>query len=294
MTRRYTSRSQRRSVGSRVVLYGGLVVFLLYMLGPIYVMVLSGITPDRSQLSVPPEWFPRELSFKAYGDILLRSDLPDNVAARGFVRSLGNTLLVASGVTIVSVSLGSLAAYAYARLRMPFRDKLVFLVLFTELLPGIVISIPLFLTIRKLGLLNNLLTLIMLECSFSLPFTIWILRGYFLSLPVELEDAARVDGCSRVGALFRVIFPIATPGLFAVSAFAFLGSWNAFFLPLIFTSSEDTRTAPLAVAFLIGRFYVQFGLLAAAGTMACAIPVLLALVFQRYILGGLVAGALKG
>jgi len=288
------SRRKRRSLISRLVLYTGVIVLMLYMLGPIYVMVLSSITPDRSQLSVPPQWFPTEISFKSYGDILLRADLPANVAARGFTRSLFNTFLVASGVTILSVSLGSLAAYAYARLRMPFRDKLVFLVLFTELLPSIVVAIPLFLTVRKVGLLNNLPMLAVLECSFSLPFTIWILRGYFLSLPVELEDAAMVDGCSRVGALFRVIYPIATPGLFAVSAFAFLGSWNAFFLPLIFTSSEDTRTAPLAVAFLIGRFYVQFGLLAAAGTMACAIPVILALVFQRYILRGLVAGALKG
>jgi multiple sugar transport system permease protein len=122
----------------------------------------------------------------------------------------------------------------------------------------------------------------------------WILHGYFLSLPRELEDAAMVDGCSRLGALFRIIYPIATPGLFAVSAFAFIGAWNAFFLPLVFTSSEATRTAPLAVAFLIGRFYVQFGLLAAAGTLASFIPVILALLFQRYILSGLVAGALKG
>lgn len=294
MRRRSAARRRRRPLIASLVLSGGLVVFLLYMLGPIYVMVLTSVTPERSQLLAPPEWLPSSVDLKAYGDILFRADLPANVAARGFTRSLLNSLLVAGGVTALSVTLGSLAAYAYARLRMPFRDKLIFLVLFTELLPGIVIVIPLFLSVRAVGLLNNLFTLIVLECSFSLPFTIWILRGYFLSLPAELEDAALVDGCSRVGTLFRVIYPIATPGLFAVSAFAFLGSWNAFFLPLIFTSSEETRTAPLAVAFLIGRFYVQFGLLAAAGTLASAIPVLLALVFQRYILGGLVAGAIKG
>jgi multiple sugar transport system permease protein len=276
------------------MVYAGLVVFMLYMLGPIYVMLVNSVTPEREQLLVPPAWVPSQPDFSSYLNILSQADRPQNVAARGFTRSLLNTLLVASGVTLISVTLGSLAAYAYARLRMPLRDKLVFVLLFTQMLPGAVIVIPLFLTVRAVGGLDRLLTLVILECSFSLPFTIWILRGYFLSLPRELEDAAMVDGCSRVGALFRIIYPIATPGLFASAAFAFIGSWNAFFLPLIFTSSADTRTAPLAVSFLIGRFYVQFGLLAAAGALASFIPVLLALIFQRYILGGLVAGALKG
>jgi len=285
---------RRRFKISRLFIYAGVIVFLVYMLGPIYVMVMTSMTPERDQLLVPPAWIPSQIDPTSYLNILFRSDLPQNVAARGFSRSLLNTFLVASGVTIVSVTCGSLAAYAFARLRLPLRDKLVLLVLFTELLPGVVIVIPLFLSVRAVGMLNSLLTLVILDCSFSLPFSIWILRGYFLSLPKELEDAAMVDGCSRVGALFRVIYPIATPGIFAVSAFAFLGSWNAFFIPLIFTSSEETRTAPLAVAFLIGRFYVQFGLLAAAGTLASFIPVILALLFQRYILGGLVAGALKG
>ncbi|HEY3108277.1 MAG TPA: carbohydrate ABC transporter permease [Chloroflexota bacterium] len=288
MTRR------RRSPAARLAVYAGLLLFFLYILGPVYVMVVTSVTPERDQLSVPPLWVPTQVDLSAYLNILFRADLPQNVAARGFTRSLVNTFFVASAVTVVSVGLGSLAAYAFARLRMPFRDKLVFLLLFTELIPGIVIVLPLYRTVVAVGLLDNLLMLAILECSFSLPFTIWILRGYFMSLPRELEDAAMVDGCGRVGALLRVIFPIATPGLFAVSAFAFLAGWNAFFLPLIFTSSADTRTGPLAVAFLIGRFYVQFGLLAAAGTLVSVIPVLLALLFQRYILGGLVAGALKG
>jgi len=285
---------RRQPLAMRLAVYAGLLVFFVYILGPVYVMVVTSVTPERDQLAVPPHWIPPDVDVSAYLNILFRADLPANVAARGFTRSLLNTLLVAGIVTVVSVALGSLAAYAFARLRMPFRDKLVFLLLFTELMPAIVIVLPLYRTVVAVGLLDNLLMLAILECSFSLPFTIWILRGYFMSLPRELEDAAMVDGCSRVGALFRVIFPIATPGLFAVSAFAFLAGWNAFFLPLIFTSSADTRTGPLAVAFLIGRFYVQFGLLAAAGTLVSVIPVLLALVFQRYILGGLVAGALKG
>jgi multiple sugar transport system permease protein len=285
---------RRRSPVARLALYAGLLVFFVYVLGPVYVMVVTSVMPERDQLSVPPHWIPPQVDLSPYLNILFRADLPQNVAARGFTRSLLNTFFVASIVTVVSVAFGSLAAYAFARLRMPFRDKLVFLLLFTELIPAIVIVLPLYRTVVTIGLLDNLLMLAILECSFSLPFTIWILRGYFMSLPRELEDAAMVDGCGRVGALFRVIFPIATPGIFAVSAFAFLAGWNAFFLPLIFTSSADTRTGPLAVAFLIGRFYVQFGLLAAAGTLVSIIPVVLALLFQRYILGGLVAGALKG
>ena len=190
----------------------GLVVFFLYILGPVYVMVVTSVTPERDQLAIPPLWIPPQIDISAYLNILVRADLPANVAARGFTRSLLNTLLVAGIVTLVSVALGSLAAYAFARMRMPFRDKLVFLLLFTELMPAIVIVLPLYRTVVAIGLLDNLLMLAILECSFSLPFTIWILRGYFMSLPRELEDAAMVDGCSRVGALFRVIFPIATPG----------------------------------------------------------------------------------
>lgn len=285
---------RRRFNPSRLLLYLGLAFFLVYMLGPVYIMIVTSITPEREQLAVPPVWFPGSVDVSQYLNILIYADRPENVAARGFVRSLLNTFLVASGVTFLSVTLGSLAAYAYARLAMPFREKIIFLLLFTEMLPGVVIALPLYLTIRQIGLMDKLITLIILECSFSLPFTIWILRGYFLSLPRELEDAAMVDGCSRVGALFRVIYPLAAPGLFAAAAFAFIGSWNAFFLPLIFTSSAETRTAPLAVSLLIGRFYVQFGLLAAAGTLASIIPVALALLFQRYVLSGLVAGALKG
>lgn len=277
----------------RIVIGLGLLFFIVYMLGPIYIMVETSLAPERDQLSVPVAWLPSTIDFSQYTTILFPSPT-GNQAARGFTRSLANTFIVATGVTLISLFVGSLAAYAFARLRVPGRDKLVLVVLFTETLPGIAILVPLYLTIRSLGILDNLLTVILLECSFALPFATWILRGYFLSLPAELEDAAMVDGCGRLGALFRVILPLSQPGLFAVSAFAFLGSWNAFLIPLIFTGSEETRTAPLAVSFLIGRFYVQFGLLAAAGVLASLVPVILALIFQRYLLEGLVAGSIKG
>ncbi len=139
---------RRRFKISRLFIYAGVIVFLVYMLGPIYVMVITSMTPERDQLLAPPAWIPSQIDLTSYLNILFRSDLPQNVAARGFSRSLLNTFLVASGVTIVSVTCGSLAAYAYARLRLPLRDKLVLLVLFTELLPAVVIVIPLFLRVE--------------------------------------------------------------------------------------------------------------------------------------------------
>lgn len=285
-------RLARRGFLKRAIIAVGLLIFVSYMLGPIVLMFIVSISPERNLLEVPPQWIPTPPDFDHHINLLT-----ENVrvtGAQGFRQSIVNTIVVAVAVTVASVLIGSLAAYAYARMRMPGRNQLILVLLFSQLLPTIAVLIPLYVTLRAVNLIDNMGALIVLEIAFQLPFTVFILRGYFISLPSELEDAAMVDGCSRLGALFRVILPLSTPGLFAVSVFAFLAAWNAFLLPLVFTNSPETRTAPLAVALLVGRFYTEFGLLAAAGSLTMIVPVILALIFQRYILEGLVAGAIKG
>jgi multiple sugar transport system permease protein len=162
------------------------------------------------------------------------------------------------------------------------------------MVPVIVLLIPMFLVITRLGLLDRLEIVILLLTAFHLPFVIWILRSYFLSLPVELEEAALVDGASRLQVIRHVILPLAIPGLFAAGVYTFMQTWNAFMIPLIFTSSETKRTVTVAIAMFVGRHYTEYGLISAAGVLASLPPALLAIFFQRYLLAGLTAGAVKG
>ena len=178
-------------------------------------------------------------------------------------------------------------------LRFRFRRATMMVFLATYMLPPIALLVPLYLTMSALGLLDTDLGLIIIYCSYVTPFVLWILSNYFLSIPAELEEAARVDGCSRMGALFRVILPAARPGLFATIMFAFILAWDEFLYALIFTST-NAKTIPVAIADFTGRYSTDFGLVAAGGLIASVPPVLLAVAFQRFVVGGLAAGAVKG
>jgi len=168
------------------------------------------------------------------------------------------------------------------------------LFLVTYMLPPIAIVIPIYLIMAQVHLLDTKLGLVAVYCSFVTPFVLWIMSNYFLSLPPDLEDAARVDGCSRLGALFRVMLPIARPGLFATMMFGFLLAWDEFLYVLILTSTSNAKTVPVAIAEFTGRHSVDFGLIAAGGVLASVPPVLLAVAFQKYVVSGLTSGAVKG
>jgi multiple sugar transport system permease protein len=146
----------------------------------------------------------------------------------------------------------------------------------------------------RLHLLNTRIGLIIVYCTFATPFVLWIMGNYFQTIPRELEDAARIDGCTRIGALFRVILPLARPGLLSTMLFAFLIAWDEFLYALIFTSTTAAKTIPVAIAEFTGRYTTDFGLQATGGILAAIPPVLIAVVFQRYIVGGLASGAVKG
>jgi multiple sugar transport system permease protein len=188
--------------------------------------------------------------------------------------------------------LGELAAYALARLRFKGSNLMVFIMLATQLVPPIVLVVPMYVIMRQFDLLDKRIGLILVDISIVLPLVIWLMRGYFLSIPSELEDAARIDGCTHLGALIRVILPLSGPGLASVMIFAFIAAWNEYLYAFIFTN-VDAKTLPV----LIGEFSTKLGLeylrIAAAGVLASLPPVILALVFQRFIIRGLTAGAIK-
>jgi multiple sugar transport system permease protein len=275
-----------------VVIYVMALAVMALFLAPIAWLFISSITPLTQLLTVPLKWIPERPTFEYYRDIITAAPNAETTASN-FKVAIGNSLLVGGSVTTVCLVLGSLAAYAFARLDMPFGDRLIFLLLFTQMIPGIAIIVPLYMVASRLGMLDRRITLVIIYCSFGLPFVIWMMRGYFQTIPRELEDAAMIDGCSRVGALFRVVMPLSRPGLFATGIFSFLTAWNEFMLALVMTQSLASKTMPVALAEFIGRFRVDYGLMCTVGVIACLPPILIALVFQRHLIEGLTAGAVK-
>jgi multiple sugar transport system permease protein len=189
---------------------------------------------------------------------------------------------------------GTLAGYAFARFNIPQKRTLLLVVLGSQLLPSISLIIPLFRMFKNAGLLDTLWALILAYTTFSLPFVVWIMAGYFQSVPLELEEAARIDGASRFGAFSRITLPLAAPGLAATAVFTLLNVWDEFFFALIFASTYASKTLPVALAEFIGRHSVNWGLLVTGGFIASLPPIVLSLVFYRYIVSGLSAGGLKG
>jgi multiple sugar transport system permease protein len=162
------------------------------------------------------------------------------------------------------------------------------------MIPEVSLILPLFILASGLGLINKPVVLVAAYMSFALPYAIWMMAAFFQTVPIELEDAARMDGCSRLGILFRVVMPISVPGLVSTAMFTFLLAWDEFFYALIFTNTLAAKTAPVAMAEFIGRYAVNINGMMAGGIIAALPPVLLAFVFQRYIVSGLTAGAVKG
>lgn len=273
------------------VLYVFCAVLAIVVLAPFAWLVISSISPSN-ELTTGALW-PDHPTLSRYRDIFTSSAGGDDVAGTFRVAML-NSLIVASCTTVISLIVGSLGGYAFARLRFRFRRTTLFAFLAIYMLPPIALVIPLYLAMANLQLLDTKLGLIVTYCSIVTPFCLWTMSNFYLSLPEELEDAARVDGCTRLGALLRIVLPLARPGIVATAMFGFLLAWDEFLYSLIFTSTTNAKTIPVAIAEFTGKFSSDFGLVAAGGVLAALPPVLLALLFQRYIVNGLTAGSVKG
>ena len=213
---------------------------------------------------------------------------------RTFAIALLNSMKIASAVTIICILIGSLAAYALVRIPFGLNRTIQLGLIATRMIPEVSLILPLFIIASSLQLINKPIVLILTYMSFALPYAIWLMAAYFQSVPVDLEDAARLDGCSRLGILFRVVMPISVPGLVSTAMFVFLLAWDEFFYALIFTSTLQAKTVPVAIAEFVGRYVVNVNGMMAGGILAAIPPVLVALIFQRYIVSGMTAGAVKG
>jgi multiple sugar transport system permease protein len=218
----------------------------------------------------------------------------DLLTKQKFLVNIRNSLIVAASATAVSVFISTLAAYSLVRLRYRFRDWIGRLILFTYLTPSALLFIPLSVIIANLGLGNTLHGLIFVYLTFSTPLSTWLLMGFFRSIPADLEEQAMVDGATRVQALFRILLPLSAPGLIAVSVLTFTNAWNELLLALIFITSPEKQTVPVALQYLITGDVFRWGLIM-AGSVTAAVPVMvLYYLSQRFVVQGLSAGAVKG
>jgi len=278
-------------IGRPALLFAASVLFLGYVLAPIVWMVSSSFQSEAEITSVPPHWIPqaptaenfraifttgeREVTYETrrQGDPATGHFIPST--AKNLLPSMGNSLIVALAVVVLNLVVSVPAAYAMAKIRFIGRSTSVYFMLTTRVIPDIALVVPFFLFIRKLGLLDNLWSLIITYLAITVPFSVFILVGYFESLPDELDKAARVDGCSRLQALLRVFLPLALPSL-------------------MFTQTPASQTMPIVVASFASDFTISFSFINAAGVLAVVPPVILAIMFERYIVSGLTAGAVKG
>ena len=265
------------------------IILAAVILAPPLWLFISSIANLQELLKIPLRWLPEKPSFERYREILF-SQGPESE----FRKTMWNSFFIALFVTIICVSLGSLAAYAFSRLRFPGKEKILFVLLFSYMLPPIAVIIPIYRIFSRYQMLDTKQALILIYSAILVPFVIWLMRTYFDTIPKDLEDAEKIDGCSHLGTLFRVIFPLSAPGIVATSLFAFLMSWEEFFIALILTSTPQAKTIPVAIAEFSGRHSIDFGMMATGGILAALPPILIAFVFQRYIVGGLLSGAVKG
>lgn len=280
-------RSRNSARLQAVSAYVAIAVALVITLFPIYWIAANSFKYDIDIFSIPPQWFPENPTLKHYEAAFVE---------RPFLTYAANSLIIAVSTTIISVVFGTLAGYALARFQYPgtWRHQISFWILSTRMMPPIVTIIPLYIAFNYLGMLNTKPAVIVAYTAFNLPFATWMMKSYFQDLPVELEEAAMVDGDTRWGAFLRVALPLARPGLAATAIFCLIISWNEFLLALILTLTERSQTLPIGIAGRVTQYSTYWGEISAAGFTACIPIMIFAFVVQKHLVRGLSFGAVKG
>jgi multiple sugar transport system permease protein len=268
----------------RIALYILLFAVVLYCTGPLLWQCITSFKPDPELSRIPPV-FPQNPTVSHYVSVF---------TGQPFLRIIANSAVVASATTILSLCFGSLCAFGLAKLRVRHKMAILGFVLSASMFPPIATVSPLYILIRFFGLRDTWWALIVTYTTFSLPLSIWILHNFFREIPDEIYRAARVDGCSPFQALYRVIVPLAAPGIFAAAILVFIFSWNEFLFALTFTATAASRTIPVAIALFPGLHEMPWGDIAAASVIVTIPLIILVFAFQRRIIEGLTAGAVKG
>ncbi len=279
--------TKRRIRWTRVLLYVVLLVLLIYAFFPTFWLISTSIKPQLEAFQNPPTWWPHNPTLYSYQ--ILPAD------QSGFVTYFKNSLIVGVFTTLLTLLAATPAGYVLSRFRFRGARALLLVILATQMFPYVTILISLYTLFRQLGMLNTYPALVLSFTTFSLPFSIWMIKGFCDTLPTELEDAARVDGLSRLGVLRVIVLPIIIPGVVAVGFFAFLNSWNELLFALTLTSSPGMRTIPPGfVLTYIGEFQDRWPDMMAASVVVALPIVVMFTLFQKQLVSGLTAGAVKG
>ena len=272
-----------RGVKQIVLLVVSLLIVLVFMF-PFYWMLITSIKPISEVVTSPPIFIPRNPTLDAYYTVFTKWSMG---------RYLLNSFIIAFPTTVITITLGVMAAYGLARFQIKGLRIFLLVLLVSMLLPDVSLVLPLFMIFSKIGLLGKFPSVILADVMLQLPFVILILRPYFSKIPKTLEEAARIDGCSFLGALLRIIIPLALPGIITATILTFLFTWGEFTFALTFLSRSEMQPITIGIYNTIGQYGIRYNLLMANSMIAIIPVVLIFIFFQRYIRGGLMVGGLR-
>jgi ABC-type glycerol-3-phosphate transport system permease component len=281
-----TSQKSRNTI-REILFYLVLIVTIFVFAAPLLWIFSTSVKTTAEAMVFPPHWIPNTITFQAYWDLLFAPDAT-------FLKYMRNSVIISFSATFLTLLFGTLAAYSISRYRIAGSGAVLLFILAMRMMPGITIIIPFFYMMQQFGLLDSKIGLILIYTVFNLPLVIWLMKGYFDTIPMEMEEAAKIDGCSRIGLFYKIALPLAGPGLGATAIFAFMGSWNEFMFNMILSTSENSKTLPVGVQQAVGMWSIRWEMLS-TGAVLAALPVFIfAIAFQRYIVSGMTAGAVKG
>jgi multiple sugar transport system permease protein len=261
-----------------------MLAIVLFAIGPYLWMLITSVRPEASLFSPQRTLLPAELTPANYLRLFTKTS---------FVFNLGHSLVVAIGTVVIGLALSLTAAYAFSRYRFAGRRMLMMTFLLINMFPLILLIIPLFITMRVLGILDTHLALILAHSTFSIPFATWMMTSYFDAIPRSLDEAAMVDGCTALGAMVKVVLPLAMPGVIATGIYIFITSWNEYLYASVL-AGQEVRTLTVAVQTLIGEYEIAWGLLTAGGVVGALPVTLLFMAIQTRLIAGMTQGAVKG
>ena len=279
-----TAKNLRTGLATPFIAIGAILVIVVCLF-PFIWMGLSSIKTLPELYTVPPIWWPDIPTLGNYAKVLFDSNIP---------KYFLNSVIISLGATGLALILAVFASYGFARFDFKGKAYWQAFILIGQLLPTAAIIVPLFITLRVLGLVNTYWGLILVYMIITLPLSVWMLTSYFRAIPVELEEAAIIDGCSRIGVLFRITLPLSTPGIVAVVVYAFVTTWNEFIFALCFATDSSVKTLPIGLSEFSTEFNTDWGAVMAASVVMTLPIALLFLTMQKLFVGGLTAGATKG
>lgn len=273
------------NICKKMVFGAAVTLFLAIVLFPFIWQLITSLKPPAQLYKMPPDWWPEEFFFENYINTFINYP---------FANYILNSVLVAGSTTLLCLVVASFAAYAVARLDIKGKSFILMIVLTVSMFPPIAIISPLYLMMKNVGLLNTYMALVIPYTTFALPLAIWNLSAFFKTIPFELEESAKMDGASIFQTYFKVILPLALPGIFTTAIIVFITAWNEFLFALTFNTKELMRTVPVGISMFQGQYDLPWGEIASATIIVTVPLIILVLFFQKRVVSGLTSGAVKG